>query len=96
MSTLDLSEVQRTRVTTNYQTTWEGHFRQAVQATFGDRACAIRYALTTFKVLLQYWVVLHALEFIKRADVWVAVRQIRNQADNNLVVFSVIQEETTG
>ena len=96
MSTLDLGEVQRARVTTNHQAAREGHLRQAIQAAFGDRARAIRDTLTTFKVLLQYRVVLHALELIKRADVWVAVRQIRNQADNNLVIFSVIQEKTTG
>src|SRR5690606_41807690 len=53
-------------------------------------------ALAVFQVLFHHRVVLHALEFIKGADVRIAVRQVRNQTDHNLVIFGVIQEKTTG
>src|SRR5690606_7283692 len=94
MRAFDLGKVQGASVTANHQTARESHLRQAVQTAFGDGAGAVRYALAAFQVLFHHRMVFHALEFIKRADVRIAVRQVRNQTDHNLVIFGVIQEKT--
>src|SRR5690606_22739031 len=96
MRAFDLGEVQGAGIAANHHAARESHLRQTVQTAFGDGAGTIGNALAVFQVLFHHRVVLHALEFIKGADVRIAVRQVRNQTDHNLVIFRVIQEEATG
>ncbi len=93
---LDFGTVQGAGIATQQQAAREAHFRQGVVATLGDGAGAVSNTLAAFQVLLHLRVVLQTLEFLKRAQVRVAVGQIGDQANINLAVFQVIQERTAG
>ena len=94
MQAFDLGKVQGARVTANQQTAREGHFRQAVEPAFGNGPCAISHAFAAFQVLAQHRVVLHTLELIERGEPRVLVAEIHNQANDDLLVFRMVEEPT--
>ena len=53
------------------------------------------YETRAFKVLTEYRVVFEALELIKRAEVRVAVGQVNNQPNHNLVILQVVEKRAT-
>ena len=94
MQAFNLGKVQGARITTNQQAAGEGHFRQAVEPSFGNGPCAVSYPFAAFQVLAEHRVVFHALKFIERGKPRVLVTEVHNQAHYHLLVFRVVEEPT--
>ena len=92
MVALDLDAVECARVTAHQQAAGEVHARQGIKPTLGDSPSAIGQARATLEVLLRLRVVFPALEFLVGAHMGIAIVQVGNEADVNLVVFGVVEE----
>ena len=92
MRTLDLGEVQRAGIASDQQSAREAHLRQRLRAALGDGARAIAQALAALEELADHRMLLVALEFLERADEGIAVAQIGDQPERDLVVLEVIEE----
>ena len=90
--TLDLGEIERAGVVADQQAASEAHLRLRLQAALDDGARAVGDAGAALQVLADHRMVLVALEFVERADVGIAVGQVHDQADGDLVVFQVVEE----
>ena len=82
----DLDAVKRSRVTANQHTTGEGHFRQRVLSALCQCTRTVGNAFATLQHFAGLGVGFPTLELFKRAQMWVAVIQIGNQPQVNLVV----------
>ena len=90
--TLDLDAVEGAGVATDQQAAGEVHARQGVQAALGDRPGAVSDAGTALYIFQGLRVMLPALELLEGAHVGVAVVQVRDQPQVDLVVFRVVQK----
>ena len=91
VSTFLLQVVKETRVVPNQKAARHGQLWQGRMATFDNSSRAVCDPLAAFKILTDVLVVLPALEFLKRAQVWVLVIEVDDQAECYLVVFEVIE-----
>ena len=90
--TLDLDAIQGACITSHQHAAGKGHVGERVLPALGQRARAVCNALSTLEYLAGLRMGFPALELFKRTEVWIAVVQIGDQAEIDLVVFSVVQE----
>ena len=98
VAALDAADIEETGITTHQRTPRKHRLGQRQQATGGDRARAIGQALAgdftllVLQVPADVGVGLPALEFLKRAQVGIAVVQAGDETQGDLVVLHVVQE----
>ena len=92
MVALYLHAVEGTRIATDEQTTREVHPGKRVQPAFGDGPGTVDDTRAALQIFDCFRVVLPALELLERAHMGIAVVQIGDQADIDLVVLGVIHE----
>src|SRR5690606_11871113 len=89
---LDARNVDEASRATHQNAAGEGKLRHRLEATFGDRACAVGNPLGALKGGADGRMRLETLEFLKRCEVGILVVQVNDEADRNLIVFKVIEE----
>ena len=94
MVALDFDAIEGAGVTANQQAAGEIHSRQGIQTALGHCPCPVDDACTAFQIFNGFRVVLPAIELLKGTHVWIAVIQVGNQAQINLVIFGMVQKGT--
>jgi len=69
----DLGDVQKACWASSEHSTWEVELRNGMEASFVEAPGAVRYALTSLKYLLDFWMSLQSLEFFIRVKVWILI-----------------------
>ena len=93
---LDLGEIERPGVATEQQTAGERLLRQAVEPTLGNGPRAVAQALAAFQVFVDFGLRLEALELLEGRQIGIGVVEIGDQTDDDLIVFHMVEEGTTG
>src|ERR1043165_7270304 len=92
--TLDARKIDEAGAVADQRAARKHQLGHRLPAAFVDGARPVGDALAALEGPPDAWVLLEALEFLERRDVWVAIVQVHDEPDRDLLVLQVIEERT--
>ena len=90
----NLYTIERARVAADEYAARECHLWKRILTAFCQSAGTVGNPLPAFEYLFGLRVRLPPLEFLKRAEMRIAIVQVSDEAQINLVIFRVVQKGT--